>query len=158
MESKIYYKDWEFEVDKELTENTYLKNGKSGGEECGCTDCKNFIKQREKIFPLDIVQLFSVLGIDYRKETEISHIARLESGYHLYSGWFHFKGKFEGMDCTEILPSGGYKLNLQPLTENFGIGFRNDNSLTFFEDGSGLVQIEFECKIPWILNNEREPQ
>jgi len=37
----VKYKDWTFEVDKTLTEQTYKNISGSGAETCVCNNCKN---------------------------------------------------------------------------------------------------------------------
>lgn len=149
----IKYRDWKLYSDTKTTQQTYANLKLSGAESCGCDSCKNFILQREKIFPDEIKKLFSELGIDYKKEIEITEFSIQENGLHYYNGWFQYKGDFEGKDCT-VNVSDGYTFDLTKITENFSIGFRHDNALTPFEDKKGIVQIEFEFHIPWILKNK----
>ncbi len=155
-EARVQYRDWEFYSDKEITEQTYKEFEHSGAESCGCDYCKNFIAQRETVFPYEIKELLTGLGVDYRKEIDISEFARLKNGLHYYSGWFQFKGGFKGQDCTVPFQNGGHTYDLTKITDNFSIGFRHDNSLTPFKDKKGLVQIEFDCHLPWVLENEPE--
>lgn len=157
-QNKVTFSDWKLEVDKELTQHTYLKMDKASAESCGCSHCRNFAAQRENVYPPEIKELFNRLGIDFRKETEISHFTRLENGLHEYSGWFHFKGYFFGKDCAVRLPGGGYTLDLMPITDKFSIGFTYDNALTNFEDKQNLVQVEFACTIPWVIEKESETE
>ncbi|WMI68243.1 hypothetical protein [Mangrovimonas sp. YM274] len=154
--TQVKYQDWKFFSDKETTKRTYKEFQLSGAESCGCDYCKNFIKQRETIFPDEIKTLFKELGIDYNKEIEVSQLAQLDNGLHYYNGWFQFKGDFKGKDCTVPLPNGGHTFDLTKITDKFNIGFRHDNLLSPFKDDNGLVQIEFDCQIPWVL--EKEPK
>ncbi len=39
----VKYKDWGFEVDKELTEQTYKKVSGSEADTCTCHNCKNHV-------------------------------------------------------------------------------------------------------------------
>jgi len=155
-ETQVKFRDWELFADKELTAQTYEELELSSADSCRCNYCKNFVEQRERIFPDAVKELFSNLGIDYKKEIEVSEFAKLENGLHYYSGWFHFKGYFTGKDCTVPQLNGGYTFDLIKITENFSIGFRRDNALTPFKDTSGIVQIEFDCNIPWVLANQPE--
>lgn len=153
----IKYRHWELTVDKELTEHTYNEMPFGSAEGCACNDCKNFINFKEYAYPDEVKDLFAKLGIDYHKESEVSHMTRLQNGLHYYSGWFHFKGSFKGKDCTLPLPGGnGYTLELTPITERFSIGFRTGNALTFFRDRENLVQVEFDAIIPWTIDKELE--
>ncbi|RAU82561.1 hypothetical protein [Pontibacter arcticus] len=112
-ETLVTYQDWEFYSDKELTEQTYLEMDKSGAESCGCSYCRNFIEQRETVFPEEIKELLGKLGVDYKKEVDVSEFVKLECGLHYYNGWFHFKGDFKGKDCSIPFPNGGYSTDLR---------------------------------------------
>lgn len=46
----VKYKDWKFEVDKKLTEQTYKKVLGSGADTCTCHDCENYVAFRDKVF------------------------------------------------------------------------------------------------------------
>ena len=116
----VKYKDWEFEVDKELTEHTYKKVSGSGADTCTCHDCKNYVAFRDKVFPDEIIELFSDLGVDYRKEVEIISYETLPNGLHHIGGWFHFKGQvLIGKDYRVPLPGGGHTFDLTKLVTTF---------------------------------------
>ncbi len=40
------------------------------------------------------------------------------------------------------------------ITNTFSLGFCYGNSLTPFKEKEGLVQIEFNCYLPWVLANQ----
>jgi hypothetical protein len=146
----VKYRDWIFEVDKELTEQTYFKVSSSGADDCHCEDCKNYVANRMDAFPNEIKELFMELGIDFTKEVEIFSLENLPDGLHKISGWFHFKGKvLSGKDYKVPFSKNGYSIDLTEITKNFSIGFSEGNALTYFEDKSGLVQVEFITNIPW---------
>ena len=152
------FKEWELIVDRELTKLTYDNIALGGPESCGCNDCKNFANNREDIYPAEIKKLFDQLGIDYKKECEISHYYRQTDGFHYYGGWFHFKGHFIGKSCTVPTGNNGFTFDLTPINEMFSIGFHYDSALTFFDNSANLVQIEFEAKTPWTINKEFESE
>ena len=145
----VKFKGWVFEVDKDLTQNTYQNLGHGGAEVCRCNDCKSYIAYREHVFSDAIKDLFQSLGVDYRKEVEIVSYEVQPGNLNHVGGWFHSKGKIlSGKDCVVSLPAGGNTFDLTKITENLSIGFRQANDLTFFEDKKDLVQIEFETIIP----------
>jgi len=156
--SLVKYRDWEFEVEILLTQQAYSNIPFGGADRCSCADCKNYVANRETIFPEELTQLFNELGIDYRKEIEIWAIQRLENGLHQISGWFHFKGKIiSGKDFRMPFADGnGYSFDLTSITENFKIGFAPGNDLTFFESKEGLIQIEFITNIQWVIDKKDE--
>lgn len=91
---EVIFRDWRFEVDSELTPKSFANELNGSSDTCSCEYCKNFREQRENAFPEEIRILFENLGIDYKKEEEVSEVYQLENGLHNYSGWFHFAGKF----------------------------------------------------------------
>lgn len=154
----ISFRNWTLNVDREITQSTYdtIENGSP--EDCKCTDCINYIAGRDAVFPDEIKQLFRQLGINYKKEAEIWRMYRDETGLHHYAGFFHFKGTFDGEDCAIPLQGGGANIILTPINEFFSIGFRIGNDLTSFKEKEGLVQIEFEAKISWMIDKKLESE
>lgn len=152
----IAFEDWEIWVDKTLTQYTYRQVSMGGADSCKCEGCKNFVNYRLNVYPYKVRKLFGDLGIDINKECEVWHCCKENSGKHIYSGWFHFKGNFVGKNC--IVPTSEHTswIDLTVLTEDFKIGFCYGSSLTFFEDTQNLVQVEFEAKIPWTIDNALE--
>ncbi|MFY7890138.1 MAG: hypothetical protein ACOVOW_14585 [Spirosomataceae bacterium] len=150
----IKYRDWELIVDKKLTEQTYEKIEISGVESCNCNYCKNFANNRENIYPKEIKELLTSIGIDYRKECEVWHYCKDEFGRHCYSGWFHFKGKFKGKSLSAPTPDTTTTYDLTPISDTFSLGFLYDSSLTFFEDKEYLVQVEFDAKTTWTISED----
>jgi hypothetical protein len=159
MKSEILkYRDWTIEFDKELTIKGYESITAGGAETCICSDCKNYIANRENIFPKEVFKLFSDLGIDYKKDVEICTYGKLPNGLYQIDGWFHFKGKIiNALIWNEKIPNG-YSLHLTKINENFSIGFCKDNALTFFNDKEDLVQLEFEAFIPWIIDEKPDDE
>lgn len=148
----VNYREWIFEVDYQKTERTYKSLSLGSPESCGCGYCQNFSKQRDIIYPYEIRDLFENLGIDHKKESEIYEKYKSESGLHLYGGWFHFAGKIiTGRNCKISISENSFTFAMTEITENFSIGFWEDSSLSPFEKGIQLVQVEFQTKIPWIL-------
>lgn len=156
--TELKFKDWIFLVDIEKTINEYSKFKISGAESCLCNECKNYVVFREKVFPKSIIELFLNLGIDFKKEVEITYLERLENDLHYIGGWFHFKGKIlKGKKCNEPLPyENGSILSLEKVEENFSIGFDEGKDLTFFENQNDLIQLEFSTNIPWVIEKELE--
>lgn len=152
----IKFRNWELIVNDELTKSTYEKVEIGNADSCVCNECKNYSNYRKNVFPEEIKNLFIEIGIDYRKESEVTRYCKQNNGLHLYGGWFHFKGEFIGKNCEVPVRENSFIFELTKIEENFSIGFRNDNALSFFEDGKNLVQIEFETEIPWTIDKELE--
>lgn len=149
----VTFQEWQLEVDIEVTKRAYEATQFGLAEGCGCVYCENCILQRETVYPPSVKELFTKLSIDFRKEAEIYECYELANNANLYAGWLHFSGKLlRGKDCKIPLESGGYTLDLTPITGDFKVGFKEGDHLSFFPNGTPLVQIEFEVKLPWLLN------
>lgn len=130
---EVVFRNWKFEVDSELTRKTYEKELKGSSDDCVCEYCENYRLQRENVFPQEAKVLFEDLGIDYRKEVEVSEYGDIEKGLPKYIGWFHFVGRIvDGEDCKKLFDENHWKINLVEINDNFKIGFTKDNSLSFF--------------------------
>ena len=141
--TEISYRDWIFDCDVEATHKTYETILAGGVEKCGCAGCKNFLAQRESVFPVEIMKLFEDLGVNYKRDAEIYHVTRLQPGLHQYGGWFHFIGNIVKQ------PAGPANLN------RFTIDFVSHNSLAAEAFANHpLVQIEITAEIPWVLTEE----
>jgi hypothetical protein len=149
----VEYLDWTFSSDVEKTISAYRHAKGGSADSCTCENCKNFVQLRDSIYPEKIKILFESLGIDFKKEPEVSYFARLENGLHYYSGFFHFKGSYTGKNCAVPLPGSGYNLELTPITDTFKLGVHMGSSRSFFEDREELVQIEFSIEAPWVLSS-----
>jgi hypothetical protein len=154
--TNLKFRDWEIIVDKQLTKSTYDKTIIGSADACICDECKNYTNYRDNVFPEEIKQFLKQLGVDYKKESEVCRYCKLENGLHHYGGWFHFKGQFNGKNCSIPLENGGYTFDLTLITDKFSIGFLMSSALAFFENHDNLVQIEFEVKIPWTIDAESE--
>lgn len=144
----LKFEEWTFEVDKDITQETYKSVIRGGAEGCVCGDCLNYLTYRETVFPEIIKDLFINLGLDYRKDVEIVTYP-MQDEFSTIGGWFHFKGKIlSGKDCNVPLPDGGNNLGLININDDFSIGFTNKSWLTFFTDKTNLVQVEFMTIIP----------
>lgn len=157
--STVKYRDWTLEVDVERTKQVYQKVEHGSPEACHCHECKNFAANRERIYPEEIKKLLAELGVDYKKESEVYHVYRMDNGLHHYGGWFHFKGRItEGTDCRIDLPGGGSSFDPKPVTETFAIAFMKGNALNLFEknEQDKLIQIEFTAYSDWVIDKEFE--
>jgi hypothetical protein len=124
-----------------------------GPEECGCQPCLNFAAARDQIYVPELVTLLEKLGISRSREVEIYHMARLESGRHLYGGWFHFVGSIvSGADAAKQIAEKTWQPDLEEVGEYFSLGFSSRLELVREPfAGLSLVQLEFTAKVPWVL-------
>jgi hypothetical protein len=142
---------WLLSCDPEATRQCYAAIPSAGPESCGCAPCLNFVAARDRAYPADVRDLFHRLGITPLREAEVYHIARLDSGLHLYGGFLHFVGSIEeGKDAHG--PSGA--VDLETVNDHFSIGFTasaHTSQVPHSFSQSSLVQIEFSAEIPWVL-------
>jgi hypothetical protein len=137
--TQITYRDWILDCDVDMTRAGYETISAGGAETCGCLGCRNFLAQRDSVFPSEVLNLFNELGVNHERDAETYHMARLEPGLHLYGAWF------VGAIIKE--PIGPATL------DNFTIDFipNNDLAAKAFHN-QRLVQIEITVKLPWVLS------
>ena len=152
MES-VHFGRWELSCDPESTRKAYAAVSMGGPEECGCEPCLNFAAARDQIYESNVRALLEKLGVSPNREVEIYHTARLESGRHLYGGWFHFVGSIiSGADAAKQVAENVWQPDLEKTGEYFSLGFSSRLGLVRKPfAGLSLVQLEFTAKVPWIL-------
>lgn len=156
---KISFGRWELEADPDATREAHANVTMGGAEECPCEPCKNFIAARERVYPAEVLALFDKLGILFDREAEVYHMARMESGKHLYGGWFHFVGRMlSGGDAVKQVAENVWQPDLEKVNEDFSLGFRTCAQLLRkpFERKL-IVQVEFTANVPWVISS-REPK
>lgn len=153
----VAFKDWSLTVDREATQLTYASVFNGSAEDCECDDCKNYVVCRVMAFPDEVILLLDQLGIDYRNESEVWRMYKDGDGNHLYNGFFHFKGSFEGKDCFITGDGRNGTFSMTDINGSFSIGFRIASQLAYFKNKENLVQIEYEIKVPWAIHKSLEP-
>ena len=107
MPQVVRYHDWELEVDVDATSAAYSLLASGEAEGCRCIGCLNWIEQRDNVFPGAFLSFVQELGINFRKETEISEYedGAVDSHMNLYTGEFLFCGRvISGSDCFAVQP------------------------------------------------------
>ena len=153
--TSVKYKEWEFQVDKEATLTAYSKVKVGSAEESQTLTGLNYAKQRDNIFPEEIKELLVSLGINYKKEAEVSHHEAFEDGQHLYAGWFHFKGDFSGPNYLEKQNESSKDFNLSSVNNKFAIGFTKQNFLTFFSVKPASFEMKLLQTFSKIIKNKK---
>lgn len=155
----VTFRDWTFELDFERTYEVYQSVELGSPEKCSCNGCKNFVAQRDKIYPPEFRALLHVLGADHHKEAEVFHVCKLENGLHWYEGCFHFKGKVvDNVDNSMELSSALTRLEILELNSHFELMFLKSNHLSFFGEDEELIQIEFKAMSEWVIDENLEPE
>ena len=148
---------WKLRCDAEATREAFSGVLIGSPESCGCTECLNFAAVREVVYPPEVLAIFDRVGIDPRKESEIWHTHRDESGLHHYGGFFHFVGSIESGKDAKRMVNGVGIFELESIGENFKYGFTSDAALTpesFV--GKEVARLEFQTKAAWVLD-AKEP-
>jgi hypothetical protein len=150
------FRRWRIEYDAEATRNAYAQVLQGCPERCGCDPCKNFAAARGYAYPTEIRAFFELLGIDINKEPEVYHNCRLENGLHSYGGWFHFIGSIEnGRDAWKQIAENSQQFDPEQVTDQFAVGLTRRTALIPASFGEQqVVQIEFETKIPWVIDSD----
>jgi len=124
--------------------------------ECGCGPCRNFAVAKASIYPAEIRELFSKLGIEIEKEVYLVHTARKQPGFHYYSGAHVSFGR---------VLKGDQKKRKETAYEEVNASFSMLISETISLPSSSILdphvgelfQVNFFALVPWLLANEPEP-
>lgn len=139
------FRDWTFEINQKLTQCIYtnILCGKSGAAKESIY--QSYLTNREKHFPTEIIELFEELGIDFKKEHRINHKI-LDNGHVCFDGNFQFIGNLiKGNSCKIELSKDYTLFELVPITENFSMGFHQDEAPFFNQH---IIHVEFSLTIP----------
>jgi hypothetical protein len=113
---------------------------------------------RAQAYPPDVLVSLKELGVDYRKETELSHYARLPSGLHLYGGWFYVVGSIEdGPDAWIAVDETLRKPNFYLVSPTFEIGVSCSVNPRQPFAGSSCLQLDFYTHVQW-RSDRPEPE
>jgi hypothetical protein len=146
----LIYESWVIGYDDVLTREIF-KDVISGPQRCGCGNCENFILARDQVYPESLKKILNQLGIDYQKETEISHFNRVRTGCHFYGGWFHFVGQIQKAPEDE----GANIYGRVPEELDFAWSFSNKQYLIPEAFGRNpVIQLDWIGKVPWVIDTE----
>jgi hypothetical protein len=150
----IRFGRWEVLCDSEATKIAYAAVAVGGPEECGCEHCQNFAAARAQIYTPSVLAIFQKLSIPSNRETEIYHLGRLESGRHLYGGWFHFVGSIQsGSDAAKQIAKNAWQPDLEEVDKHFSLVFSSHLALVRASfRGFPLVQLGFSAEVSWIIS------
>src|SRR5258708_5745822 len=62
--TQITYRDWILDCDVEATRAGYETISAGGAESCDCAGCRNFLAQRDSVYPAEVLNLFDELGVN----------------------------------------------------------------------------------------------
>ena len=154
----VHFHAWSLQVNSSATAAAYSKLASGEAECCGCLDCRNWIESREDSLPPTFVAFLQELGVDRRKETEVSEYegGAIDPNMNLYSGEFLFHGRvLSGPDCYQPHSDGkGAAVVLSPfegirvgLSSNTKWAMRGPASAKFHPSESCAVVV-FQVHVP----------
>lgn len=150
---QIAFGHWRVNCDREATRLAYSRLDIESEATCECTYCRNFAEAVDRAFSTEVLTILDRLGIDIRRAAEVYELGRLESGLHLYGGWYHCVGEIVE-ERVEIADSGiewgtgpsAFYLHDKPALVS--VPFK----------GLPLLQFEFSAEVPWVLHEPPEPE
>ncbi len=171
--TRVRVKRWELEVDVEATAAAYARRESGDPEKCGCLYCRNFVAARDKAYPPEVRDVFAALGIRPIREAEVWEEAEMRPGVCLYGGFFHVIGRIEAerpVSLRRRMRDWVWRLKLrlegrragvtkwsEQITPTFWVLFDTDVHLVpHCFPRRGLIQLEFSCEVPWVLNEKYE--
>ena len=143
---------WELDIDPLRTAACFARYPKDAA--CTCAGCRNFRALGEHAFPVEFRAVATELGIDVTKPAELGHYDEGGARRSL-DGWFHLVGNIVGgRDAWRQVGAMAWTADTEPLLGLTGLGFTDRIALLpeAFEDQS-VVQLEFQTKVPWVLED-----
>jgi hypothetical protein len=143
--------------DREATAAAYSQVSQGWADRCTCQGCRNFVLQRDRIYPVEFRDLLSTLGINPAKEGEAVHDGPT-GDFHSYGGWFYLVGELlekgetvvsvrvkddsRGFHRVEVLPSSSAEFK-------YWFTLVAPKPPAIF--GPRVTALEFCILLPWIL-------
>jgi hypothetical protein len=127
--------------DREATAAAYTKIERGSAEACGCNSCRNFLAQREKVYPRSFTELLFQWGIDPIKEGDVFALGPQGNESYLYGGWLYLVGE---------MVEPGERLTPAPEAPSFQYFFRTSYSPPAFRSYD-VAAVEFSTPMAWVL-------
>ncbi len=135
--------NWVLEVDVNKTKEFYNKDI----ELCDCVYCENYMEACKQMDPC-LLKVLKTLEINPSKPSHLSEYGEVED-FRLYMGCYHIVGNLvEGEYCTDSDWNGTNTAKIG----NFTLGFNKEFTFVHDEFPSPVLQLDFEAKISWVLN------
>ena len=126
---RVTIESWVIDFDRTATVAAYEAVSVGSAEDCGCAECENWMVQRVHAYPSRFSQLLMTLGIDQRKETDVTgwEGGVAYPGSNRYTGEFAFVGQLvSGPEYYVPALGGGYNFHHVELEPGFNVGFANE--------------------------------
>lgn len=143
---------WVIEVDMDKTLDFYTDYHLIT-EDCTCDYCANYVLACTD-FPSMYKGVFDSLGIDPRKEGEISHYMEKDNGTHLYGVFYHIVGRIIKGPQLWVPTQKGSEVSSPHFATYHGIELGFSEDLMLLPEGfpEPAIQFEMEVTIPWLLS------
>ncbi len=138
---RIELGDYILEVDSERTKRTYLEIVTGGAESCGCSYCRNYLATLPQALPDEVIEFFSIAGIDPKKDAEVYEQGEVSPGVRSYGGEYYLWAAIVSEPKKKQVLSKGFEfafMQPSPLAQE---QFRSEGSLCFF----------FNAELPWVI-------
>ena len=132
-------------VDKERTDQAYIRMRSNGRKGCSCAYCENYHTQLPDLLPPPVKAFFTLAGIDPRLPAEVYQFYEIKAGLHLYGGEYYFFGEVDPIDIKSLEASHAFHISLGTPSPLIPQEFREE----------GAVCFEFVMPLPWMI--ERQP-
>jgi len=123
-------------------------------EHCNCRGCSNYALAAEH-FPFEVKRLFASLGMDPKKEGNVTHFYRAENGLLYYHACYYGTGEI--IEQPSEWPVKVYHKN---ETDNFLLTLTqvspNSQIPTHVPFPEPRLELYIEAYLPWLLAEEYE--
>ncbi|WJY27537.1 MULTISPECIES: hypothetical protein [Sporosarcina] len=136
-------------IDRTSTKN-YYDTHQFITEDCGCSYCANYRLACDH-FPQEIQDLFDVLGIDPRKEGEVSEVGVNADGTHLYVAFYHLVGEILAGPGPYPAVGGEHDVRFV-CPDRVEMDFSDELDLVPDNFPQPAVQFEIQLNVPWLLD------
>jgi hypothetical protein len=117
--------EWRVDADPNATEAAYRARDCGSADGCPCSDCKHWIRIREKAVPQLLQDFLRNLGIDPAKEFDLAEYERgsVVRGRCLFVGKYYCVGTLRaGPDSTRNATPKGFSTQTQQVEPGLKIG------------------------------------
>lgn len=141
---------WIVDIEVDQTK-VYYDNERDG---CDCIYCVNYL-EASKHFGAKIIDVFHKLGVQSSKPSHLSEYGMSKDGLRLYNGSYHIVGRvIEGPFSTNNVLN---KDNTFPV-DNFIFTFEKEVSFVPEKLPEPIIQLDFEARVPWVLNEKPDDE
>lgn len=133
--------------DRDATLTAYVRLKRGSAEMCGCNVCRNFLAQRDSVYPQHFLKLLDQLGIDLTKEGDLYEEGPLADNVQPSGGWFYFVG--------EVVEAGD---RLTEMGRDFQCFIRSAGATSVTKlFGDSVCALEFTTRVRWVLDASYDP-